>query len=80
MGTERPVRDADPSHPSSTVAKKELSYTSTPSMGRTASTEPQCLYKGALYLTFTYEHKYITNTVFLLRYGLGIILNYAILV
>ena len=30
---------------------KELCYTSTPPMGRTACTEPQCLYKGALYLT-----------------------------
>ena len=28
---------------------KEQSYTSTPPMGRTAGTEPQCLYKGALY-------------------------------
>ena len=27
------------------------SYTSTPPMGRKACTEPQCLYKGALYLT-----------------------------
>ena len=27
------------------------SYTSTPPMGRTACAEPQCLYKGALYLT-----------------------------
>jgi len=26
-------------------------YTSTPPMGRTACTEPQCLYKGDLYLT-----------------------------
>jgi len=24
----------------------------TPTMGRTACTEPQCLYKGALYVTF----------------------------
>ena len=31
---------------------KEQSYTSTPPMGHTACTEPQCLYKGALYLTF----------------------------
>ena len=30
---------------------KECSYTSTPPIGRTACTEPQCLYKGALYLT-----------------------------
>ena len=29
---------------------KEWSYTSTPPMGRTACTEPQCLYTGALYL------------------------------
>jgi len=29
---------------------KEYSYTSTPPMGRTAYTEPQCLYKGDLYL------------------------------
>jgi len=31
----------------------QYSYTSTPPIGRTACTEPQCLYKGALYLTFT---------------------------
>ena len=31
---------------------KEWSYTSTPPMGRTACTEPQCLHKGALYLFF----------------------------
>ena len=29
---------------------EEYSYNSTPPMGRTACTEPQCLYKGALYL------------------------------
>jgi len=28
----------------------QYSYTSTPPMGRTACTDPQCLYKGALYL------------------------------
>jgi len=28
----------------------QYSYTSTPPIGRTACTEPQCLYKGALYL------------------------------
>ena len=38
--------------PSSAVVKKECSYTSTPPMGRTACTEPQCLYKGALYLFY----------------------------
>jgi hypothetical protein len=49
-GKEQPGRDADPSLPSSAVVKKEQSYTSTPSMGRTTCTEPQCLYKGALYV------------------------------
>ena len=47
-----PGRAADPSYPSSAVVKKEYSYTSTPPMGCTACTEPQCLYNGALYLTF----------------------------
>ena len=50
-GKERPGRDGDPSPPSSAVVMKEQSYTSTPPMGRTACTEPQCLYKGTLYLT-----------------------------
>ena len=45
-------RDADPSPPSSAVVKKELSYTSTPPMGRTPCTEPQCLYKGAHFYSF----------------------------
>jgi len=31
----------------------QYSYTSTPPMDRTACTEPQCLYKVALYLYFT---------------------------
>jgi hypothetical protein len=30
-------------------------YTSTAPMGRTACTEPQCLYKGALYLTVVHQ-------------------------
>jgi len=34
------------------LVMKEQSYTSTPPMGRTACTEPQCLYKGAIYLFF----------------------------
>jgi len=34
------------------VVKKGQSYTSTPPMGRTACTEPQCLYKDALYLYY----------------------------
>ena len=48
-GGERPGREADPSPPSSAVVMKGWSYTSTPPMGRTACTEPQCLYKGVLY-------------------------------
>ena len=57
-GKERPRRDADPSPPSSAVVKKEQSYTSTPPMGRTACTEPQCLYKGALFSTReTFKHE-----------------------
>ena len=49
-GIERPGRDADPSPPSSAVVMKGQSYTSNPPMGRTDCIEPQCLYKGALYL------------------------------
>jgi len=49
-GKERPGRDTDPSPPSSAVVMKEYSYTSTPPADRTACTEPQCLYKGDLYL------------------------------
>jgi len=37
------------------LVMKEYSYTSTPLMGRTACTEPQCLYRGALYLYLTVE-------------------------
>jgi hypothetical protein len=48
-GKERPGRDADPSSPSSAVVMKGYSYTSTPPIGRTVCTEPQCLHKGALY-------------------------------
>jgi len=32
------------------LVMKDKSYISTPPMGRTVCTEPQCLYKGALYL------------------------------
>ena len=49
-GKEQPRFDTDPSPPSSAVVMKG----STPPMGRTACTEPQCLYEGALYLTFVY--------------------------
>jgi len=52
-GKERLRPDADPSLHSSAVVNSEYSYTSTSPMGRTACTEPQCLYKGALYLNFT---------------------------
>jgi hypothetical protein len=34
---------------------KEYSYTPTPPIGRTACTEPQCLYESALYLCLTVE-------------------------
>jgi hypothetical protein len=47
-GKEQPRHDADPSPPSSAVVMKEQSYTSTTPMGRTASTEPQCLYSRAI--------------------------------
>jgi hypothetical protein len=50
-GKEQPGCDAEPSPPSSgAMVKKGYSYTSTLPMGHTAHTEPQCLYKGALYL------------------------------
>ena len=52
-GKERPGRDADPSPHSNAVVMKEYSYTSTLPMGRAACTEPQCLYKGDLYLYST---------------------------
>jgi hypothetical protein len=52
-GKEQPGRDEDPSLPSSAVVMKEYSYTSTPPTGRTACTEPQYLYKGALYLFYS---------------------------
>ena len=62
-GKERPGRDADPSPPSIALVKKEYSYTSTPPMGRTACTEPQCLYKGELYTdwnsVFLFIHTYL---------------------
>jgi hypothetical protein len=46
----RPGRDAEPSPTSNVWSKKEQKYTSTPSMGRTACTEPQCLYSRAIAL------------------------------
>jgi len=52
-GKERAGRDADPSTPSSAVGHERVElYRYSPYGGRTACTEPQCLYKGALYLFF----------------------------
>ena len=66
-GKVRPSRAADHSPPPSAAVKKKKSYTSTPSMGRTACTEPQCLYKGALlYLgipTGLLPSRFLTNTL-----------------
>jgi len=42
------------------LVMKEYSCTSTPPMGRTACTEPQCLYKGELYL-YLLPHIYFYN-------------------
>ena len=39
-------------HPLCAVVKKVYSYTSALLIVRTTCTEPQCLYKGALYLHF----------------------------
>jgi len=49
------------------VVMKQKSYTSTPPMGRTACTEPQCMYKGALYLTlslpvYIYDNIYLNSS------------------
>ena len=38
------------------LVMKEWSYNSTPAMGRTAGMEPQCLYKGALYVYHLLAH------------------------
>jgi len=64
---ERPGHDADLSPSSSAVVMKQKSYTSTPPMGRTACTEPQCMYKGALYLTlslpvYIYDNIYLNSS------------------
>ena len=44
------------------LVMRDQNHTSTPSMGCTACTEPQCLYKGALYRFFLFfqilAHKY----------------------
>jgi len=51
--------------PSSAVVKKEQSHTSTPPKGPTACTEPQWLYKGALYLFTLLEERQTFQAVFL---------------
>jgi hypothetical protein len=63
-GKERPVSDADPSSLTSGVGRERVKLTSTPYMGRKDCTEPQCLYKGALYLLPLpkSEHKCFRNT------------------
>jgi hypothetical protein len=52
---------ADPSPPSSFAVMKEKGHTSTPPMGHTACTEPQCLYKGALYLSDRSQCNYFVH-------------------
>ena len=61
---ERPGRDADPSPlPVPWSRKGKASCTSTPRMGGTDCTEPQCLYKGALYFLHNSECEiFIINT------------------
>jgi hypothetical protein len=43
-------------HPLLAVAMKGQIYTSTPPVGRTACTEPQCRYRGDLYLFYLGNH------------------------
>jgi len=50
------------------LVMKEYSYTSTPPMDRTAWTEPQCLYKGDLYLIF-FTYMFRTRRVHLQEDG-----------
>ena len=66
-GKERPGRDADPSPLSSAAVKKEQCYISTPPMGRKACTEPQCLYKDALYPFLYYNMDHVTFRVKVLQ-------------
>jgi hypothetical protein len=49
-GKRWPGPDADHSPPSSAMVMKEWNYTSIPPVGRTACTEPQCLYSRAISL------------------------------
>jgi len=52
-GKELPERDADPSPPSSAVGNERVELYLYPPTGRTACTEPQCLYKGCTLPFFT---------------------------
>jgi hypothetical protein len=52
-GKERPGREADPSPPSSAVGQERVELYLYSPMGRAACTEPQCLYRGALYYSST---------------------------
>jgi hypothetical protein len=45
------------------LVTKQYSYISTLRIGRTACTEPQCLYRGALYL-YLGRHQSLENTVY----------------
>jgi len=72
-GKERSGRDADPSTPSSAVVMKEWTYTSTPPMGRTACTEPQCLYKGALYLNKQMHLLVLLYEFYYMKYSVNLI-------
>jgi len=53
-GKERPGHNVELSPPSSAVVMNGWSCTSTKLMGCTACTEPQCLYKGALFTLPSY--------------------------
>ena len=44
----------------------QYSYTSTPPMDRTAYIDPQCLYKGSLYLFFYLKLSFLLHTLDLL--------------
>src|SRR5215475_13460510 len=59
-----PARDADPSPLLVPWSTKGYSYTSTSPMGRTAYTEPQCLYKGDLYLTLFFTYSFGNRSAF----------------
>jgi len=60
-GKERSGRDTDPSPLLVPLVIKEYSYISTPPTGRTACTEPQCLYKGALYLYLLHKNSILST-------------------